>query len=165
MSKKYSLKNPFSLSKGSNYPSSICKMASNKFCSKNLFAILAKFSSICEILAMFKTNSIALKYPRRIRHFQSVWIFSWILRKHWFILSFLYIQQWLASSLDKNLFHVRLGHNCGMMLQKFVMIIGRDLEEISESGSLCTTDLFEDKTFSLFFQLFSIVFGQKNLIL
>ena len=115
MSKKYSLKNPFSLSKGSNYPSSICKMASKKVCPKNLFAILAKFSSICEILAMFKTNSIVLKYPRRIRQFQGVWIFSWILRKHWFILSFLYSQQWLASSLDKNLFHVRLGHNFGML--------------------------------------------------
>ena len=56
-------KNPFRLSKWSNYPSNIGK----EILSKNLFVILTKFSSICEILAMFKTNSMALKYLRRIR--------------------------------------------------------------------------------------------------
>ena len=43
------------------------KIISKKFCPKNLFAILAKFSSICEILAMFKKNSMSLKYLKRIR--------------------------------------------------------------------------------------------------
>ena len=38
------------------------KIISKKFCPKNLFAILAKFSSICEILAMFKKKSMYLKY-------------------------------------------------------------------------------------------------------
>ena len=35
------------------------KIISKKFCHKNLFEILAKFSSICEIFAKFKKNSIA----------------------------------------------------------------------------------------------------------
>ncbi len=47
MFKRYSWKNPSSLSKWSNYSSSIRKMLSKKFCPKNLFAILAKFSSCC----------------------------------------------------------------------------------------------------------------------
>ena len=46
------------------------KIISKKFCPKNLFAILAKFSSICEILAMFKKNSMSLKYLKRIRQFE-----------------------------------------------------------------------------------------------
>ena len=70
MSKRYSWKKPFSLAKWSNYPSSIGKMVSKKFCPKNLFAILAKFSSICEILALFKKNSMALKYLKRTGQFQ-----------------------------------------------------------------------------------------------
>ncbi len=70
MSKRYSWKNPSSLSKWSNYSSSIRKMLSKKFCPKNLFAILAKFASICEILAMFKKNSMALKYLKRIGQFK-----------------------------------------------------------------------------------------------
>ena len=67
---KVCMKNPFSLFQWSNYPSSICKTISKKFCSKNLFAILAKFSSICEILAMFKKNSMALKYLKRTGQFK-----------------------------------------------------------------------------------------------
>ena len=46
------------------------KIISKKFCPKNLFAILAKFSSICEILAMFKKKSKSLKYLKRIRQFE-----------------------------------------------------------------------------------------------
>ena len=46
------------------------KIISKKFCPKNLFAILAKFSSIYEILAMFKKNSMSLKYLKRIRQFE-----------------------------------------------------------------------------------------------
>ena len=43
------------------------KIISKKFCPKNVFAILAKFSSICEVLAMFKKHSMSLKYLKRIR--------------------------------------------------------------------------------------------------
>ena len=43
------------------------KIIFKKFCPKNLFAILPKFSSICEILAVFKKNSMSLKYLKRIR--------------------------------------------------------------------------------------------------
>ena len=70
MFKKYSWKTPFSLSKWSNYPSSIGKMVSKKCCPTNFFAILAKFSSIYEILAMFKKNSMALKYLKRTGQFK-----------------------------------------------------------------------------------------------
>ena len=84
-------KTPFSLSKWSNYPSSIRKVVSKKFCSKN-------FSSICER----KKNSMALKYLKRIEKFKVFGFFLWIPHKHWFLLSFLYIRQWLASSLDKS---------------------------------------------------------------
>ena len=47
------------------------KIIFKKFCPKNLFAILPKFSSICEILAVFKKNSIEM----------------WIIHKHWFLLN------------------------------------------------------------------------------
>ena len=126
MSKKYSLKNHFSLSKGSNYPSSICKMASNKFCPKNLFAILAKFSSICEIFCDVQDKFYGPEISKKNHTVQGVWNFSWILCKHWFILLFSYIQQSLASSLDKNLFHGRLGHNFGMLFWDDVMKIYYD---------------------------------------
>ena len=86
-----SWKKPFSLSKKSNYPSSIRKVVSKKFCPKN-------FSSICDR----KKNSMALKYLKRIEKFKVFGFFLWIPHKHWFLLSFLYIQQWLASSLDKS---------------------------------------------------------------
>ena len=88
--KFYFMKKPFSLSKRSNYPSSIRKVVSKKFCPKN-------FSSICDR----KKNSMALKYLKRIEKFKVLGFFLWIPHKHWFFLSFLYIQQWLASSLDK----------------------------------------------------------------
>ena len=51
------------------------KMVSKKFCPKNLFAILAKFSSICEIFAMFKKNSMSLKYLKRIGYFKVFGLF------------------------------------------------------------------------------------------
>ena len=86
MSKRYSWKNPSSLSKWSNYSSSIRKMLSKKFCPKNLFAILAKFSSICEIFAMFKKNEVS----KKIRILQGVWIISWMLHKHWFLLNIVF---------------------------------------------------------------------------
>ena len=53
------------------------KIIFKKFCPKNLFAILPKFSSICEILAVFKKNSMSLKYLKRIRQFE-----MWIIHKH-----------------------------------------------------------------------------------
>ena len=86
-----SWKKPFSLFKWSNYPSSIRKVVSKKFRPKN-------FSSICDR----KKNSMALKYLKRIEKFKVVGFFLWIPHKHWFLLQFLYVQQWLASSLDKS---------------------------------------------------------------
>lgn len=86
-----SWKKRFSLSKWSNYPSSIHKVVSKKFCSKS-------FSIICDR----KKNYMALKYLKRIEKFKVFGFFLCIPHKNCFLLPFLFIQQWLASSLEKN---------------------------------------------------------------
>ena len=113
---------------------------------------------------MFKTNSMALKYLRRIRQIKVFGFFhGYFVNTDLFCHFYTSINDQpvaLTRTFFMPIWDIILECYFGMMSRKFVMIIGRDLGETTESGPLCATDLFQDKTFSLFFQLFQLFVGK-----